>query len=36
MVGKVRTASRLLGELDDLAPGHRAADMATLKAVIDR
>jgi tetratricopeptide (TPR) repeat protein len=32
MLGKARTAKRLLGELDALAPGYRAADIAVLKA----
>ena len=35
MVGKVRTSLRLLAELQQLAPGHRAADIATLQAGMD-
>jgi len=35
MVGKVRTAGRLLGELEDLAPGHRSADIAILRAAVN-
>jgi tetratricopeptide (TPR) repeat protein len=35
MVGKVRTAVRLLGELEDLAPGHRSSDIAVLRIAID-
>ena len=35
MVGKVRTAGRLLAELQQLAPGHRAADIATLQGGMD-
>ena len=34
MVGKVRTAGRLLGELNDLAPGYRDADIAVLRFAI--
>lgn len=34
MVGKVRTAGRLLGELDELAPGHRSSDIAVLRIAI--
>ena len=34
MVGKVRTAGRLLGELDELAPGHRFSDIAVLRVAI--
>ena len=34
MVGKVRTAGRLLGELGDLAPGHRASDIAVLRVAL--
>lgn len=35
MVGKSRTAVRLLGELEDLAPGHRASDIAVLHVAIE-
>lgn len=34
MVGKVRTAGRLLGELEKLAPGHRASDIAILRVAV--
>ena len=32
MLGKARTAQRLLGEMDIIAPGHRAREVAALKA----
>ena len=32
MLGKARTAQRLLGEMDGIAPGHRAREAAILKA----
>jgi len=32
MLGKTRTARRLLGELEGLAPGHRTADIVILRA----
>ena len=32
MLGKARTAHRLLGEMDAIAPGHRAREVAVLKA----
>ena len=32
MLGKARTAQRLLGEMDTIAPGHRARESAILKA----
>ncbi len=34
MVGKSRTAKRLVGELEELAPGHRQADIAILRSAI--
>ena len=34
MVGKTRTAGRLLSELKEIAPGHRVADILTLEAGI--
>lgn len=35
MLNKARTATRLLGELEELAPGHRAADIAILRAGLE-
>ena len=35
MVGKVRTAGRILAELQQLSPGHRAADIAMLQGGMD-
>ena len=32
MLGKARTAERLLGELEAIAPGHRSADIVVLRA----
>jgi tetratricopeptide (TPR) repeat protein len=35
MLGKARTATRLLREMENLAPGHRAADVLVLCAAMD-